>query len=129
MGGTFTALSVAHALVRAASRLISTLVSSVTKCPKQFTGIQGSKKPQMTPFSSSRCWVAILFAGSVSFIAYAQSKLLADVDPQSRARLPYLKKSDMDAKGQKISHSLLGSWQDVGSEEVGRHLSKVQVSG
>ena len=26
-------------------------------------------------------------------------------------------------------YALLGSWQDVGSEEVGRHLSKVQVSG
>jgi 4-carboxymuconolactone decarboxylase len=36
------------------------------------------------------------------FIAYAQSKLPADLDPQSRARLPYLKKSELDAKGQKI---------------------------
>src|SRR5580692_12286344 len=44
----------------------------------------------------------ILLAGSVTFSAYAQSKLPADLDPQSRARLPYLKKSDMDARGQKI---------------------------
>jgi hypothetical protein len=29
----------------------------------------------------------------------------------------------------RVSYALLGSWQDVGSEEVGRHLSKVQVSG
>ena len=38
---------------------------------------------------------------AVSTIAYAQSKLPADLDPQSRARLPYLKKSELDAKGQK----------------------------
>ena len=29
----------------------------------------------------------------------------------------------------RAGYALLGSWQDVGSEEVGRHLSKVQVSG
>src|SRR5580658_5099877 len=51
---------------------------------------------------SARWWVAILLAGAASFILHAQSKLPADLDPQSRARLPYLKKSDMDAKGQKI---------------------------
>src|SRR6202167_3407376 len=51
---------------------------------------------------SSQKWAAILLAASVSFIVYAQSKLPADLDPQSRARLPYLKKSEMDAKGQKI---------------------------
>jgi 4-carboxymuconolactone decarboxylase len=52
--------------------------------------------------TSTRWSVAILLAASASFLAYAQSKLPADLDPQSRARLPYLKKSDMDAKGQKI---------------------------
>jgi 4-carboxymuconolactone decarboxylase len=56
----------------------------------------------MTLSPSTRCWAAILLAASASFLAYAQSKLPADLDPQSRARLPYLKKSDMDAKGQKI---------------------------
>lgn len=50
---------------------------------------------------SSRCWAAILLAASASFIVYAQSKLPADLDPQSHARLPYLKKSDLDAKSQK----------------------------
>ena len=50
---------------------------------------------------SRRCAV-VLLAGSASFLMFAQSKLPADLDPQSRARLPYLKKSDMDAKGQKI---------------------------
>jgi 4-carboxymuconolactone decarboxylase len=44
----------------------------------------------------------MVLAATASFIAYAQSKLPADLDPQSRARLSYLKKSDMDAKGQKI---------------------------
>jgi 4-carboxymuconolactone decarboxylase len=49
---------------------------------------------------SRRCAV-ILVAASASFITHAQSKLPADLDPQSRARLPYLKKSEMDANGQK----------------------------
>src|SRR5215471_15041901 len=60
----------------------------------------------MTLLPSLRSWVAILLAASftvaASLIVFAQSKLPADLDPQSRARLPYLKKSDMDAKGQKI---------------------------
>lgn len=60
----------------------------------------------MTLSPSSRQWATILPAAlliaSASFLAYAQSKLPSDLDPQSRARLPYLKKSDMDARGQKI---------------------------
>ncbi|MGD0135452.1 MAG: carboxymuconolactone decarboxylase family protein [Bryobacteraceae bacterium] len=48
-----------------------------------------------------RCAV-ILLAASACWITYAQSKLPADLDPQSRARLPYLKKSEMDATGQKL---------------------------
>ncbi len=43
-------------------------------------------------------WAAVLLAASMSFVAYAQ----ADLDAQSRARLPYLKKSEMDANGQKV---------------------------
>jgi 4-carboxymuconolactone decarboxylase len=54
----------------------------------------------LTP-ASRRCAV-ILLAASACWITYAQSKLPADLDPQSRARLPYLKKSDMDATGQKL---------------------------
>jgi 4-carboxymuconolactone decarboxylase len=61
---------------------------------------------------SSRCWAVILLAASTSFVAYGQSKLPADLDPQSRARLPYLKKSDMDAKGQKIFETLPGAGKD-----------------
>jgi 4-carboxymuconolactone decarboxylase len=33
---------------------------------------------------------------------YAQAKLPADLDPQSRARLPYLKSSEVDAKGKGV---------------------------
>jgi 4-carboxymuconolactone decarboxylase len=56
----------------------------------------------MTLSPCSRRCAVILLAASASFVAYAQSKLPADLDPQSRARLPYLKKSELDAKGQKI---------------------------
>jgi len=56
----------------------------------------------MTPSRFSSRLAVLLVAASTSFISYAQSKLPADLDPQSRARLPYLKRSDMDAKGQKI---------------------------
>ena len=45
---------------------------------------------------------AILLAFSAPFFVYAQAKLPADLDSQSRARLPYLKKSEADAKGQKL---------------------------
>jgi 4-carboxymuconolactone decarboxylase len=55
----------------------------------------------MTLSLNSQKWAAILLAASASMIVYAQSKLPADLDPQSRARLPYLKKSDLDAKSQK----------------------------
>jgi 4-carboxymuconolactone decarboxylase len=70
------------------------------------------KKTDIILAPSSRWWAAILLAASVSVIAYAQSKLPADLDPQSRARLPYLKKSDMDAKGQKIFDTLPGAGKD-----------------
>ncbi len=56
----------------------------------------------MTLSPTSQKWAAILLAASVSFIAFAQSKLPADLDPQSRARLPYLKSSEVDAKGKKV---------------------------
>ena len=52
----------------------------------------------MTLSAFSRRCAVILLAAVASFIAYAQSKLPADLDPQSRARLPYLKSSEVDAK-------------------------------
>ena len=55
----------------------------------------------MTLSPTSQKWTAILLAASASLIVYAQSKLPADLDARSRARLPYLKKSDLDAKSQK----------------------------
>src|SRR5665213_1131876 len=64
----------------------------------------------LSPFAHWRA--AILLAASVSFIASAQSPLPADIDSQSRARLPYLKKSDMDAKDQKIFDTLPGAGKD-----------------
>jgi 4-carboxymuconolactone decarboxylase len=54
----------------------------------------------LSPFSR-RCAV-ILLAASASFLAYSQSKLPADLDPRSRARLPYLKSSEVDAKGKRV---------------------------
>jgi 4-carboxymuconolactone decarboxylase len=56
----------------------------------------------MTLSPSSRRCAVILLAALASFIAYAQSKLPADLDSQSRARLPYLKSSEVDAKGKKV---------------------------
>jgi 4-carboxymuconolactone decarboxylase len=56
----------------------------------------------MTLSQCSRRCAAVLLVTSASMIAPAQSKLPADLDPQSRARLPYLKKSEMDEKGQKL---------------------------
>src|SRR5678810_396757 len=56
----------------------------------------------MTPSVFSRRRAVTLLIATVSVIAYAQSKLPADLDPQSRARLPYLKSSEVDAKGKKV---------------------------
>lgn len=56
----------------------------------------------MTLSSISQKRTVILLGASACLLVYAQSKLPADLDPQSRARLPYLEKSEMDAKGQKI---------------------------
>jgi 4-carboxymuconolactone decarboxylase len=56
----------------------------------------------MTPAPSSQKWAVILIAAFASLIAYAQAKLPADLDAQSRARLPYLKSSEVDAKGKKV---------------------------
>lgn len=56
----------------------------------------------MTLSPTSQKWAVLLLTASAAFLVYAQSKLPADLDPQSHARLPYLKKSDMDAKGQKL---------------------------
>jgi 4-carboxymuconolactone decarboxylase len=46
--------------------------------------------------------VAILLVASAAFFAVAQSKLPSDIDPQSMARLPYLKSAEVDAKGKRV---------------------------
>jgi len=56
----------------------------------------------MTLSPISKRWAAIALAASAAFLAFAQSKLPSDLDAQSRARLPYLKKADADAKSQKV---------------------------
>ena len=56
-------------------------------------------------------WGASLWLlASAALVASAQSadKLPADLDPDSRARLPYLQRKDMDEKGQKIYDTLPG---------------------
>jgi 4-carboxymuconolactone decarboxylase len=53
----------------------------------------------LSPFSRP---CVILLAASAAFLAYAQTKLPADLDPASRARLPYMKSSEVDAKGKKV---------------------------
>jgi 4-carboxymuconolactone decarboxylase len=60
-------------------------------------------------------WGAALLLVMVGVVlGYAQSaaKLPADLDPDSRARLPYLQKKDMDERGQKIFDTLPGRGQD-----------------
>ena len=47
-------------------------------------------------------WGAMLLAASAALIAYAQATLPAGFDPQSRARLPFLKSSEVDAKGKRV---------------------------
>jgi 4-carboxymuconolactone decarboxylase len=56
----------------------------------------------MTLSPSSQKWAVILIAALASLIAYAQAKLPADLDSQSRARLPYLRSSEVDAKGKRV---------------------------
>ncbi len=73
----------------------------------------------LSPFSR-RCGV-ILLAASASFLVYAQSKLPADLDPQSRARLPYLKSSEVDAKGKGVVDHLRQGWNCDRTARV-RHL-------
>jgi len=54
-------------------------------------------------------WTAALVLTSGVLFAAAQSATLpADLDPQSRARLPYLQRKDMDENNQKIFEQLPG---------------------
>ena len=57
---------------------------------------------------------AVLMLASGAILAHAQStaKLPSDLDPDSRARLPYLQRKDMDEKNQKIFDTLPGRSQE-----------------
>ena len=56
------------------------------------------------------CVIAILAIAACAFAAYAQSAapLPADINPDSRARLPYLQRKNMDEANQKIFDVLPG---------------------
>jgi 4-carboxymuconolactone decarboxylase len=56
----------------------------------------------MTLSPSKQKLAVLLIAGSAAVIAYAQAKLPADIDPQSRARLPYLTQAEVDEKATPI---------------------------
>jgi 4-carboxymuconolactone decarboxylase len=57
-----------------------------------------------------RSGAALLLLGSGGLLASAQStaRLPADLDPDSRARLPYLQRGNLDERGQKIYDTLPG---------------------
>ncbi len=63
----------------------------------------------MTIHRQWQCGAAFLLLASGA-VAYAQSaaRLPADLDPDSRARLPYLQRKDMDEASQKIFDTLPG---------------------
>ena len=52
--------------------------------------------------------VLMLALGAVLASAQSTAKAPADLDPDSRARLPYLQRKDMDERGQKIFDTLPG---------------------
>src|SRR6266540_1321800 len=63
----------------------------------------------------TRTWGAaflLVVVGVVLGHAQSPAKLPSDLDPDSRARLPYLQKKDMDERGQKIFDALPGRGQD-----------------
>ena len=52
--------------------------------------------------------VLLLASGVLAAAAQSAAKLPADLDPDSRARLPYLQRKDLDERGQKIYDTLPG---------------------
>ncbi|MEO5923717.1 MAG: hypothetical protein ABIR70_07835 [Bryobacteraceae bacterium] len=56
----------------------------------------------MTLSPSKQKLATILLAASAAVVAFAQAKLPADIDSDSRARLPYLKSAEVDAKGKRV---------------------------
>jgi 4-carboxymuconolactone decarboxylase len=62
----------------------------------------------MTVDRTLRVGAAFLMLGAALATAQSTPKLPADLDPDSRARLPYLQRKDMDEKTQKIFDTLPG---------------------
>ncbi len=62
----------------------------------------------MTVDRTLRLSGVLLMLGAALAAAQATPKLPADLDPDSRARLPYLQRKDMDDKAQKIFDTLPG---------------------
>lgn len=56
--------------------------------------------------------VASVLAAAIAALAQTGARLPADLDPDSRARLPYLQRKDMDAKNQAVFDKLPGRGQD-----------------
>ena len=67
----------------------------------------------MMSHRSFRGAAALLLLASGTFVvAQSAAKLPADLDPDSRARLPYLQQKDFDATNQKIYEVLPGRGKD-----------------
>jgi hypothetical protein len=62
----------------------------------------------MIHLTCSRLVPAVLLVTSVGLAAAQSGALAPDLDPVSRARLPYLNRKDLDEKGQKIFDTLPG---------------------
>ena len=56
--------------------------------------------------------IASVLAAAIAAFAQTGGRLPADLDPDSRARLPYLQRKDLDAKSQEIFDKLPGRGQD-----------------
>ncbi len=56
--------------------------------------------------------LASVLAAAIAAFAQTGARLPADLDPDSRARLPYLQRKDMDAKSQALFDKLPGRGQD-----------------
>jgi 4-carboxymuconolactone decarboxylase len=66
----------------------------------------------MTSHRHSRWITALLLLASGALAAGQSASLPADLNPESRARLPYLQRKDLDEASQKIFDTLPGRGQD-----------------
>ena len=73
-----------------------------------------------------RNWGAacLLLASAAAAAAQSGARLPADLDPDSRARVPYLLRKDLDERGQKIFDTLPGRSAEG---EIGRASCRERV--